>query len=168
MKRMAHPNTLRYRLGSYLPALTVAIILIVAALLSYQNAPVASAADTPSSCTSSMKTVTSRDPAKQAIMELRGPAYATIWVNYDAVSSGAAWNIAKKNPPWGQTEVRVRIDWGVEVNAYWAGGTFVQYAQNADCQLKMVADFNADSRPVKTLDALRQWGILSYWHVGKS
>lgn len=119
-------------------------------------------------CTDSMKSVSSYAPAKQAVTELRGPAYATIWVNYGAVPSDAPWNIAKKNPTWGQTEVKIQIPWGVEVNAYWVGGTFVKYSQNADCQLRMVSDYNKDSRPAKSLDTMRQWGILSYWHIGKS
>lgn len=165
---MAHPNTLSTRLVSRLPALIVAIIVIVAVLVSYQNVPVASAAAIPSNCTSSMKTVTSHAPGKQALTELRGPAYATVWVNTNTVPLDAAWKIPK-NPSWGQTEVKIRIDWGVEVNIYnGAGGTFVQYSRNADCQARMVKDFNADSRPAKTLDALRQWEILSLWHVGKN
>lgn len=132
------------------------------------NVPTAEAA-TASKCTDAMKKITKQDPAKQAVTVLRGPAYATIWVNNGAVPSDAAWNIARsKNPSWGQTEVKVRIPWGVEVHAYWVGGTFVRYSRNADCQARMDADYKKDSRPAKSLDTMLQWGIISYSNVGKN
>jgi len=165
-KNMAHPK-LRTKILARLPLIFAVGIIAFAALLSSIDVPSVSAASA-SNCTNSMKTVFHQDAAKQAVTELRGPAYATIWVNYNAVPSDAAWNIARKNPSWGQKEVKIKIPWGVEVKAFWAGGTFVKYSRNADCQARMTKEFSADTRPEKSLDTMEQWGLLLYMYIGKS
>jgi hypothetical protein len=182
-KNMAHPMWQRNtRLGQLLYLITMAIALVLAVLLNSFRGPSSISANiidqdnmvssvsatSASDCKDSMKTVIHQDPAKQAVTKLRGPAYATMWFNNPAVPRDAAWNIANsKNPEWGQKEVKVKIPWGVEVDAYWAGGTFVTYSRNADCQARMNQEFKADSRPEKSLDTMLQWGLISYWHIGK-
>jgi hypothetical protein len=168
-KNMAHPMwQRRAKLGQILMVITMAIALVFAVLVNSIGGPSSVSAASASNCTNSMKTVFHQDAAKQAVTELRGPAYATIWVNYNAVPSDAAWNIARKNPSWGQKEVKIKIPWGVEVKAFWAGGTFVKYSRNADCQARMTKDFSADTRPEKSLDTMEQWGLLLYMYIGKS